>query len=78
MPHAIDCLIVPVDGVVGAASLVVGLRPRWKSDGLSRPRFAEPDAVMIVHGDPGMPSRVKEMAGDGRAIVAVRKDDSDG
>ncbi len=62
MLRKIDCVMIRVDDVDAAAAYYVrvfGLRTHWRADGAVGLVFPESDAEIVLHGDPGIPSRVE-------------------
>lgn len=62
MLRKIDCVMVRVDDVEGAANYyirVFGLHPQWSGDNAIGLVFPETDAEMVLHNDPHIPSSVE-------------------
>ena len=62
MLRKIDCVMVRVDDVEGAAAYyakVFGLYPQWSGDDSIGLVFPETDAEIVLHNDPGIPSSVE-------------------
>ena len=61
MLRKIDCVMIRVedlDAAVAYYTRVFGLRPIWRDETSAGMAFAETDAEIVLHCDPGIPSRV--------------------
>jgi predicted enzyme related to lactoylglutathione lyase len=62
MLRKIDCVMIRVDDLEAAKKYyidVFGLRPTWQDEESVGLGFPETDAEIVLHSDPGIPSRVE-------------------
>jgi predicted enzyme related to lactoylglutathione lyase len=62
MLRKIDCVMIRVDDVPGAAKYYAetfGLRPLWQDEASVGLGFAETDAEIVIHNSPDVPSQVE-------------------
>jgi len=62
MLRKIDCVMIRVDDVPGAAKFYAetfGLRPIWHDAGSVGLGFAETEAEIVIHNSPDVPSQVE-------------------